>query len=145
MQQLHNRAVFQPVDVSKLTATEKKKALESLIFLTEKRDGTIKGRTCANGSVQRNWVDKEDAASPTASSESIFLTSVIEATEEREVAIVDIPNAFVQTEIKTKPGEDKIIMKIRGSLVDMLVNLDPDLYGKYVVFENGKKVLYVIV
>ena len=36
-------------------------------------------------------------------------------------------------------------MKIRGSLVNMLVDLDPEVYGKNVVFENGKKILYIVV
>jgi hypothetical protein len=34
-------------------------------------------------------------------------------------------------------------MKITGVLVDMLVAMAPEVYGDYVVFENGKKVLYV--
>jgi hypothetical protein len=36
MQQLHDRAVFAPVDVNKLTQLEKRRAMESLIFLAEK-------------------------------------------------------------------------------------------------------------
>ena len=72
-----------------MTPGERKKAMESLIFSTEKRDGTIKARTCANGSTQRVCHDKEDSASPTASIESIMLTSLIEAVESRDVATVD--------------------------------------------------------
>ena len=34
-------------------------------------------------------------------------------------------------------------MKIRGVLVDWLVEFDPAAYSPYVVYENGKKVLYV--
>ena len=34
-------------------------------------------------------------------------------------------------------------MKITGVLVDILVQQNPETYGPYVVFENGKKVLYV--
>jgi hypothetical protein len=34
-------------------------------------------------------------------------------------------------------------MKIRGALVDMLCDLDSELYLSYVVYENGEKVLYV--
>ena len=35
-------------------------------------------------------------------------------------------------------------MKIRGPLVDMLVNMDPETYKSFVVFDNnGNKVLYV--
>ena len=32
-------------------------------FLTEKRDGTIKARQCADGQTQRGYIKKEDAAS----------------------------------------------------------------------------------
>ena len=34
-------------------------------------------------------------------------------------------------------------MKISGVLVDLLVEMAPEVYGPYVVFENGVKVLYV--
>ena len=64
--------------------------LESLIFLVEKKDGRIKARHCANGSKQRNWIDPEDAASPTVMTDSILLTAGIEAKENRDVATWDI-------------------------------------------------------
>jgi hypothetical protein len=141
MKQLHDRAVFKPIDVKSLTSSEKERAMESLIFLVEKRDGRIKERTCANGSTQRNWMEKEETASPTATTEAILLTAVIDAEEGRDVATVDIPNAFVQTDIPD--GDEKIIMKIKGALVDMLVEIDPELYRDHVVYEEGSKVLYV--
>ena len=40
---------LKPIDASLLSEEEKKKAIVSLIFLTEKRDGTIKARQCADG------------------------------------------------------------------------------------------------
>jgi hypothetical protein len=42
-EQLHKRNCFDPIDVSKLTPSEKKKAMQSLslLFLTEKRDGRV--------------------------------------------------------------------------------------------------------
>jgi hypothetical protein len=52
MKQLHERKCFTPLKIKSLTPTERKRALESLIFLTEKKDGTIKARHCANGSPQ---------------------------------------------------------------------------------------------
>ena len=142
MLQLHQIKCFRPVGVSEMTNWEKKRALESLIFLVEKRDGRVKGRTCANGSVQREWVDKKDASSSTAYMESIMLTATIDAEEERDVATIDIPNFFIHTLVERKPGEDKIVLKIRGVLVDMLMQMDPELYGPLIVYENGKKVLY---
>jgi hypothetical protein len=62
------------VGISTLTEQEKKRAMDSLIFLTEKRDGRVKGRTCANGSTQQIYTNKEDNASPTALTKSIMLT-----------------------------------------------------------------------
>ena len=56
----------------------------------------------------------------------------------------DVPNAFIQTLMpKVKDGEERVIMKITGVLVDLLVELAPEIYGPFVMYENGKKVLYV--
>jgi hypothetical protein len=75
---------------------EKKRAMESLIFLNEKRDGeTVKVRMCANGSTQRAYISREEVASPTVSSEAIITTGVIDAKQRRDVMTLDIPNAFV--------------------------------------------------
>ena len=88
-------------------------------------------------------MDKDDVASPTAATESILLTAVIDAKEERDVTTIDVSNAFIQTEVKQEEIGKRIIMKIQGILVDMLVQLDTTLYGSHVVYENGKKTLYV--
>ena len=79
-----------------MTETEKKRAMEALMFLTEKRpdlegNTKIKGQMVYNGKPTRAWLNKEDSASPTVSTESIFMTAVIEAEEERDVMTVDIP------------------------------------------------------
>ena len=52
MRQLHDRGCFVPIHKSKMTKLEKKRTLEPLIFITEKKYGTIKARHCANGSTQ---------------------------------------------------------------------------------------------
>ena len=143
MKQLHDRECFQPIHKSDLNSTERKRALESLIFMVEKRDGTIKSRHCANGSTQRAYMAREDVSSPTVSTESTILTAVIEAQEGRDVATCDIPNAFIQTEVEKQDSEgNKTIMKIRGVLVDILCEMDP-VYKDYVVMEGNSKVLYV--
>ena len=89
---------FQPLNPMLLTKEEKEGAIASLIFLTEKRDGTIKARQCTDGRKQRNYMMKEESASPTVSTEAIFITSVIDAKENQEVAIVDLPGAFLHAE-----------------------------------------------
>jgi hypothetical protein len=116
------------------------------MFLGEKRDGTVKGRMVYNGKPTREWLSREDSASPTAAFESIMLTSVIDAHEERDIMACDIPNAFIQALMpKVKDGDERVMMKITGVLVDMLVKLNPELYGPYVVYERNRrnKVLYV--
>jgi hypothetical protein len=112
--------------------------MESIIFLVENRDGTIKGRTCANGSTQREYMDRDEAASPTAMTESIVITGVIDAKQRRDIMTADIPNAFVQTDIDKKEIGERIIMKIRGPLVDMLLELSYETYAPYVVYEGTR-------
>ena len=144
LDQLHQRNCFTPVDVSKLTQEEKNKAVEALMFLTEKRDGSIKGRLVYNGKPTREWLSRDDAASPTAALESIMLTGIVDAKERRDTMSADIPNAFIQTEMpEPAEGEERVIMKITGVLVDLLVEMSPEVYGPYVVCNNGRKVLYV--
>ena len=113
MRQLHERECFKPIDIGSLSQIERKRALESLIFLTEKKDGQIKAHHCANGSTQRDYMTREDVSSPTVSTESTLLTAVIEAEEERDVATCDIPNAFIQTEVEERDKDGNwTIMKI---------------------------------
>ena len=113
------------------------------MFLTEKRDGSIKGQKVYNGKPTRDWLSREDSASPTASHESIVLTACIDVMEGRDVMCNDIPNAFIQASMPDGPLDERVIMKITGVLVDMLVDMAPHIYGDYVVYQKGKKVIYV--
>ena len=81
-QQLHMRDAFVPRHRESLTEEEWKKACEAVNPIEEKKDGTIKGRTCADGRKQRNCIGEEDSASPTVSTEAVLLTGVMEAKEE---------------------------------------------------------------
>jgi hypothetical protein len=112
MKQLHNCIIFKLIAIEELSTIEKRRAMESLIFLTEKKDGRIKARTFANGSTQQEYTDWEEAASLTAMTESHLITTVINAKQGRDVMTANIPNAFVQTDIKYKLNDEKIIMKI---------------------------------
>jgi len=99
IKQLHDRECFMPIDPKMMRTTEKKPVMESLFFLTEKKDVLIKGRHCANGDPQCQWMDQEQVSSPTVTRESTMSTSIIEAKENRDIAKCDIPNAFIQTEV----------------------------------------------
>ena len=65
MKQLDNRQVYVAIKIEDLTVKERMKAIESLLFVVEKRDGRVKARFCANGSTQREYTDQDEAASPT--------------------------------------------------------------------------------
>ena len=70
-----------------------------------------------------------------------MLMAIIDAEEGRDVATADVPNAYIQTDLEDKDGE-QTIMKIRGEAVKILCEMDP-VYKPYVVYERGQPVLYV--
>jgi hypothetical protein len=79
LHQFNTYEVFEPLEASTLDEEEKKGALSSLIFLKEKRNGDMKAQSCANGSVQRSHVAKEEATLPTVGLESVYATAAIDA------------------------------------------------------------------
>ena len=139
MQQLHTRQVIKPVKSSTLSKDERSKALQYLMFLKQKRCGKVKARGCADGRKQRVYKNKEETSAPTVHTESLFLSSVIDAKERRKVITCDIPGAFMHADI------DEIVhLKFEGPLAELMTRVDPDLYSEYIVEEKGSKVLYVI-
>lgn len=77
--------------------------------MVEKSDKRIKARTCVNGSVQRKFMSKEEASSPTVATESIVLTGIIDEKEKRDVMTLDIPNAFVQHQQEQQRMEKELL------------------------------------
>jgi hypothetical protein len=130
MKQLHFRNTFKPRHWRELSQVQRQTVLESHMFLKQKQDGKIKGRTVAGGNKQRDYISKEDASSPTVATESVLLSCIIDAEEEQDVAVVDIPNAFVQTRVENE--KDMACIQIRGIRVDILVENSPDVYKSYV-------------
>ena len=55
LEQIHAMDTYKPVHKSDLTFEDRKKALASLLFITEKRNGDIKARKVADGSKQRTY------------------------------------------------------------------------------------------
>jgi uncharacterized protein with PIN domain len=106
MKRLHDRAVFKPIDVTKLSPEERRKTMRSLIFLREKRLDN-QGANLRRRSKQRSWMEREETSCPTAQVESILSTAVIEAKEGRNVMTADIPNAFVQTSVPKTDSDER--------------------------------------
>ncbi|MEL7196301.1 MAG: reverse transcriptase domain-containing protein [Bacteroidota bacterium] len=139
MRQLHDRKVMIPMMGDSITDEQKKKALNYLMFLKEKRCGTVKGRGCADGRPQRLYKSKEETASPTVSTEAVFLTGVLEAAEGRHVAVMDVPGAFMQTD---QPPDEEVIIRLQGKMAEMLAKVDPELYTEKMVYEKGRPIIY---
>ena len=93
------------------------------MYLKRKRCGKYKARGCADGRKQRAWTNKEDASSPTISTEAVFLTSIIDALENRDVAIVDVPGAFMQADM-----DELVHVRFTGTMVDLLIKIDAEMY-----------------
>jgi hypothetical protein len=134
MKQLHFRDTFKPMRWKEPSHSQSQSVLESHIFLKEKRTGEIKGRTVAGGNKQRDFISKEEASSPIVATKSVLLSCIIDADEGRDVAVIDIPNAFIQTRIEDE--KDMAIIKIRGILVDMLLEIAPDVCNSYVTTDK---------
>ncbi len=114
--QLHWRNTFIPKQYLQLTDDEKTKVLESHMFAAKKRNGVTKARLVGGGNKQRANLTKEDSSSPTVATKSVLLTSIVNADEKQDVAINDIPNAFIQTRVEEM--KDRVIIQIRGVVVD---------------------------
>ena len=142
VRQLDSMDALQPDDPSKLTKEERRAAMAYLMFVKEKRDGTLKGRGCCDGRVQRNWMTKEETSSPTVSHEAFILSCITEAWEKRHVAACDVPGAFLQTDMEH--GDRIVRVRLAGPLAEILVKIDPDKYRDKVTVEGGQKVIYAV-
>jgi len=131
MTQLHIMDTWTPMEAEKLSREQRMRALSLLLFLKEKRTGDIKGRACINGAPQRTYIPKEDAASPTVSTESTFITATIAAKEGRKVRCYNVPSAFVNTDV-----DEDVIMVLKGELADMMIQIAPEVYRKYVTADR---------
>jgi hypothetical protein len=144
MDQLHRRNCFTPIDVEAMTSDKRRKSVDALMFLGEKRDKSIKAQMVYSGKPSRDWRSKEDSSSSTAALESIMLTAIVDVKEDRDLMSCDIPNASLQTKLPdAECPNEKVIMKITGVLVDLLVIISPETYGSYVVMDKHRRVLYI--
>ncbi len=132
--------MFRLIEVEALTYDKRKKALLSLMFLKEKRDSLVKACMCTNGHKQKDstWT-KQDTTLPTVAMESVFITTNIDAHEGHDVTYLDIPWVFLHADIK-----EDITMVLKGRLAELMVQVTPNLYRKYITVDRkGTAILYV--
>jgi hypothetical protein len=139
--QLHDYQVYNPIKASSLSPAKCKTSLESLRDIIKHWDGQVCARACTNGSKEcrQPGYKKEDGASPTVTTDSLMITATIDAHNHHDVATVDIPRAFLHAY-----NDKDTFMLLRGRLAELMVQVDPALYYKYVIYSKNKEpLLYV--
>ena len=148
LKEIDDFETYKPAHKEDLSYEDRNNALELLMKITEKREDEtgnrkIKGRMAADGSKQRSYegYEKSDGSSPTARTDSVIMTGVIDAHEGRNVAVIDVQNAFLQSE-----NDQRIIIATRGKTAELLVRLNPELYQPYIWYsKKGVPMLHVLV
>ncbi len=81
------------------------------MFLKQKRTGTVTAQLVADGSKQGDYILERGAASPAVMIKFALITAAIEATEGRDISIIDLPGVFLNAEM------DKVVyMALQGKL-----------------------------
>ena len=133
--QLDDMKVLRRARKIDLTIDNKRRALRAINLIKDKRCGKIKGRTCADGRPQRAYTPREEASSPTIALESLMATLLLDAHEERDVAIFDVPGEYLHAEL---PKDKFMLLKREGPFVDIMCEVNPEYEA--VMFEGNKKV-----
>ena len=83
--------------------------------------------------------DKSAGSSSTVNTKGLILSTAIDAFEGKKMAIVDIGTAFLHAD-----NDEEVLMKLRGKIVELSLQLEPTMYCKYVtVGPNREPTLYV--
>ena len=141
--------VITGVKLEDLTKDQISRIITSSMFLKEKftADGLfekLKARLVAGGHLQgREIYDK--GTSPTVSTSSVFLLAALAASNNRAVACIGFPGAFLNVDMP-EVGKYVVLMRLNKFLTSVLIRIDPT-YSTYVQ-NNGtcvvrlKKALY---
>ena len=149
MRQMCDKHVWEGVMLNSLTPKQLKGIITSSMFGKAKyaADGTFdkfKSRIVAGGHLQDRDI-YDNGSSPTVSTTSVFIVAAIAAKENRAVATIDFPGAFLNSDMPSE-GDHVVFMRINKYLTNVLTNIDKS-YQKY-VNPNGtcvvklKKALY---
>ena len=90
------------------------------------------------GRKQREYIEKAAASSPKVLIEALMMIILMVMHKNRQVLVAGIAGAYLNADM-----EDFVVMKFCDKMVDYMAQANPEQYGPYVKYENGKKVLYV--
>ena len=135
--QLDHKGAYEPIHATSLTETQRNSALRIINLIKEKRNGRLKGRSVADGRPQRAFYTKDETSSPTATPESVLLTALIDAVEDRHVVVADVTGAYLNANM-----DNFVLIRLSGDDVDMMCKANPD-YKKFVTKNNGRRTLFL--
>ena len=104
------------------------------MFVVRQCSSETKARLVGGGDKQQDYLTKEDSSLPTVATKSVLLTLIVNEAEKRDVAIIDILNAIIQTQVEQK--KDWVIIQIFCVVVDWLTKIAPE-----VVTEDRKETI----
>ena len=109
-------------------------------IIKNKRDGTIKGRTCENGSKKIQYsIEVGSIESLTVSLEALFITSIIDTYKERYVTTFDATGAYLHAKM---PEGKKFLLKLRGHFVYIMCDIKPE-HKANVRHERDQEFIYL--
>ena len=79
--------------------------------------------------------EKSEVSSPIPDFCAFKYICAVIAKESRDIATIDLPGFFLQTEMER---DDKILLKITGAVALLLVESNPEKWQTHLVKENGK-------
>ena len=97
----------------------------------------MKVRAVADRRKQREKIKPKDATYPTVLTEAVMTASIIGALEGRDVAVVDIPGAYLSENM-----DDRVHRVLRVTRAELVVAADPALYLPSIRYETVQEVLY---
>jgi hypothetical protein len=132
--QLEDLVVFLAKCANELTREQQGDALEAINLIKKKSDGHIKGRTVADGSIQKDLYEKSHTASHAVSTDAILISLIVDAHEHRDVAVANVVAAYLKAAMN-----DYTLLKFTGESLDFMCKMNPK-YEEYVITESGRKV-----
>ena len=128
------KEVWEGVLINSLNPLQKKSIMTSSMFLKNKytADGKfdkLKSKLVAGGHLQDRGKYNDDS-SPTDSTTSAFIITAIAASENRSVATIDFPGAFLNSDMPSE-GDHTVYMRLNKHLTNVLISIDKS-YIKYV-------------
>ena len=134
MKQMCDKDVWEGVLINSLSPLQKSNIITSSMFLKDKytaegKFDKLKSRLVAGGHLQDRDI-YDNGSSPTVSTTSVFIIASIAAKENRSLATIDFPGAFLNSDMPLE-GSHTVFMRLNKYLTDVLISIDKS-YMKYV-------------